>query len=189
MKMRYSKEPKYRKFVKAYGFLSFERKFEERSGKKLMDPATKTGIDAANIVKKYNNTVHKTIKMKPIDVTSGFHAEYNEDSNEKDPKCKVDDHVRISKYKNIFAKGYTQNWSEVVFVITIIKNTIPWTHATSDSKDEEIDGTFYEQELQKTNQKEFRMEKIIKRNGDKLFVKWKEYDSYFNSWIDKRDIV
>ena len=74
-----------------------------------------------NIVNKYNNTVHRTIKMKPIDITSDSYAEYNEDSNEKDPKFKVGDHVRISKYKNIFAKGYTQNWSEEVFVVSKIK--------------------------------------------------------------------
>ena len=66
-----------------------------------------------DIVNKYNNTVHRTIKMKPIDVTSDSYAEYNEDFNKKDPKFKVGDHVRISKYKNIFAKGYTPNWSVV----------------------------------------------------------------------------
>ena len=66
--------------------------------------------------------------MKPIDVTSDSYAEYNEDSNKKDPKFKVGDHVRISKYKNIFAKGYTQNWSEEVFVVNRIKNTVPWTY-------------------------------------------------------------
>ena len=70
---------------------------------------------------KYNNTVHRTIKMKPIDVTSDSCAEYNEDSNEKDPKFKVGDHVRISKYKNIFAKGYTKNWSEEVFLLEKLK--------------------------------------------------------------------
>ena len=68
-----------------------------------------------DIVDKYNNTVHKTIKMKPIDVTDDSYAEYNEDFNKKDPKFKVGDRVRISKYKNIFAKGYTPNWSEQVF--------------------------------------------------------------------------
>ena len=77
------------------------------------------------IVNKYNNTVHRSIKMKPTDVTSDVYAEYNEDSNEKDRKFKVGDHARISKYKNIFAKGYTQNWSEEVFFN--IKNTVPWT--------------------------------------------------------------
>ena len=69
-----------------------------------------------DIADKYNNTYHRTIKMKPIDVKSDSYAEYNVDSNEKDPKFQVGDHVRISKYKNIFAKGYTPNWSEDVFV-------------------------------------------------------------------------
>ena len=81
-----------------------------------------------DIVNKYNNTVHRSIKMKPVDLTSDFYAEYNEDSNEKDPKCKVGDHVRISKYKNTFAKGYTPNWSEEVFVVSKIKSTISWTY-------------------------------------------------------------
>ena len=77
-----------------------------------------------DIVKKYNNTVHETIKMKTIDVTSDSYAEYNEDSNENDPKIKVDDRIGISKYKNIFAKGYAQNWS-VDFFVSKIKNTVP----------------------------------------------------------------
>ena len=98
--------------------------------------------------------------------------------NDKDPKFKVGDHVRISKYKNIFAKGYTPNWSEEVFVIKKVKNTVPWTYVINDLNDEEIIGTFYEKELQKANQKEFRIEKVIKRKGDKLYVKWKGYNSY-----------
>ena len=102
-----------------------------------------------DIVNKYNNTVHRTIKMKPIDVTSDSYAEYNEDFNKKDPKFKVGDHVRISKYKNIFAKGYTPNWSEEVFIIPKIKNTVPWTYYISDLNNKHITGSFYEKELQK----------------------------------------
>ena len=84
------------------------------------------------IVDKYNNTSHRTTKMKTIDVTSDSHAEYNEDSNEKDPKFKVGDCVRISKDKNNFAKGCTQNWSkEEVYTISKIKNTNPWTYGIS----------------------------------------------------------
>ena len=79
-----------------------------------------------DIVNKYNNTVDRTIQMKLIDVTSDSYAEYSEDSNKKEPKFKVGDHVRVSKYKNIFAKGYTKNWSKV-FVVRKIKNTVPWT--------------------------------------------------------------
>ena len=70
--------------------------------------------------------------MKPIDVKSDSFAEYNEGSSEKDPKFKVGDHVRISKYKNTFAKGYAPNWSEEIFVIKQIKNTVPWTYVLSD---------------------------------------------------------
>ena len=104
-------------------------------------------FDVSNdVVNKYN-TVHRTIKMKAIDVTSDSYAEYNEDSNKKDPKFKVGDHARISKYKNIFAKGYTPNWSEEVFVVSKIKNTVPWTYVVSDLNGEEITGSFYEKEL------------------------------------------
>ena len=81
-----------------------------------------------NIVNKYNNFVHRSIKMKPIDVTSESYAKHNEDSNEKDPKFKIGDHVTISKYSNVFAKGYTQNLSEEVFIISKIKNTVLWTY-------------------------------------------------------------
>ena len=101
--------------------------------------------------------------MKSIDVTSDSYAEYNEDFNKKDPKFKVGDHVRISKYKNIFAKGYTPNWSEEVFVISKIKNAVPWTYVINDFNGEEITGSFYEKELQKTTQKEFRIEKVLKK--------------------------
>ena len=142
-----------------------------------------------DIVKKYNNTYHKTITMKPIDVGDDSFAEYNEESNEKDPKYKVDDHVRISKYKNIFSKGYAPNWSEEIFYVKKIKNTVPWTYVISDLNGEEIVGSFYEKELQKTDQKEFRIEKVIKKKGNKLYVKWKGYDNSFNIWIDKKDLI
>ena len=142
-----------------------------------------------DIVHNYTNIFHRTIKLKSIDIKPDFYAEYNVDSNEKEPKFQVDDRVRISKYKNIFAKGYTPNWSEEVFVISKIKNTVPWTYIISDLNGEEITGSFYEKELQKTNQKEFRIEKVLKRKGDKLYVKWKGYNNSFNSWIDKKDLV
>ena len=98
-----------------------------------------------NIVNKYNNMYHSTIKMKPVDVE--------------------------------------------FFVIKKVKNTVPSKYIIRDSKGEEIVGTFYEKELKKTNQKEFRVENVIKRKSDKSYVKWKGYDSSFNSWIDKKDIL
>ena len=118
----------------------------------------------------YNNTFHRTNKMKPVDVKDNTYINFKEEINDKDPKFKVGYHVRISKYKNIFAKGCTSNWSEEVFVVSKIKNTVPWTYVINDLNGEEIIGTFYEKELQKTNQKEFRIEKIVKRKGDKLYV-------------------
>ena len=137
----------------------------------------------------YHNTYHTAIKMKPIDVKDNAYINTDKKTNNKDPKFKVGDRVRISKYKNIFAKGYTPNWSEEVFVIKKVKNTVPWTYVINDLNGEEIMETFSEIELQKTNQEEFRIEKVIKRKGDKMYVKWKGYDNSFNSWIDKASLV
>ena len=81
-----------------------------------------------NIVDEYNNTKSRTIKMKPIDVKDNRYINIDKEFNDNDPKFKVGDHVRISKYKNIFAKGYTPNWSEEIFDIKEIKNTVPWTY-------------------------------------------------------------
>ena len=100
-----------------------------------------------DIVNEYNNTYHTTIKMKPIDVKDGTYINTDKKINNKHPKFKIGDHVRISKYKNIFAKGYTPNWSEEVFVIKKVKNTVPWTYVINDLNGEEIIGTFYEKEL------------------------------------------
>ena len=142
-----------------------------------------------DVVAKYNNTYHSSIKMKPKDVTDDSFVEYNEESNKKDPKFKIGNHVRISKYKNIFAKGYTPNWGEEIFVVKKIKNTVPRTYVINDLNGEEITGSFYERELQKTDQKKISIEKVIKKKGDKLFVKWKGYDNSFNRCIDKKDLV
>ena len=141
------------------------------------------------IVDEYNNICHRTIKMKPVAVKDDKYIDFKKEVNDRDPKFKVGDHARIFKYKNIFTKGYTPNWSEEVFVIGKIKNTVPWTYDINDLNGEDIIGTFYEKELQKTNQNEFRIEKVIKRKGDKLYVKWKGYDNSLNSWIDKKDLV
>ena len=133
-----------------------------------------------DIVDEYNNTYHRTIKMKPIGVKDNTCINIDKEVNDNDPKFKFGGHVRISKYQNIFAKGYTPNWSgEVVVIKKII-------HVINDLNSEEIIGTFYKKEMQKIDQQEFRIEKVIKRKGDKLYVKWKVYDNSFNSWIDKK---
>ena len=85
-----------------------------------------------DIVVEYNNTYHRTIKMKPVGVKDNTYIDSKKEVNDKDPKFKFSDHVRTSKYKNIFAKGYTPNWSEEAFVVSKIKNTIPWTYVIND---------------------------------------------------------
>ena len=126
--------------------------------------------------------------MKPVDIKPSTYINSGKEINDKGPKFKVGDIIRISKYKNIFSKGNVPNWSEKVFN-TKVKNTVSWTSVINDLNVEGIVGTFYEKESQKKNQKEFRIEKVIKRNGDKLYVKSKGYNNSFNSWIDKKDIV
>ena len=109
--------------------------------------------------------------------------------NNADPKFKIGDHVRISKYKNTFAKGYIPNWSEKIFVVSKIKNTVPWAYVINDLNGEQIIATFYKKELQATNQQEFRVEKVLKRKGNKLYVKRKGYNNSFKNWIDKKDVL
>ena len=116
-----------------------------------------------DIVDEYNNTYHRTIKMKAVDFKDNTYIDFAKEVNDKDPKFKVGDDVGISKYKIIFAKGYPPNWSEEVFVIKKVKNTVSWTYIINDLNGEEIIGTFYEKELQKTNQKEFRIEKVPRK--------------------------
>ena len=163
------------KSVVAKGFI---RALKSKIYKYMISISKNVYIDKLDdIVDEYNNTYHTKIKMKPIDVKDNTYINADKEIYNKDPKCKVGDHVRISKYKNIFAKGYMPNWSEEVFVIKKVKNIAPRTYVINDLNGEEITGTFYEEELQKTNQEEFRIEKVIRRKGDKLYVKWKGYNN------------
>ena len=130
-----------------------------------------------DIVGEHNNTYHRTIKMKPADVKDNTYIDFKKEVNNENLKFKIGDHVRISKYKNIFAKEYIPNWSEEVSVIEKTKNAVPCTYIINDLNGEEIIGTFYKKELQKTDEKEFRIEKVIKRKGNKLYFKWKGYDN------------
>ena len=106
-----------------------------------------------DIVNEYNNTKHNTIKMKPKDVGNNNKRVYIDEYNEKDSRFKVDDRVRISKFKNIFAKGYTPNWSNEIFIVDKINDTIPYTYNIKDLNGEEIIGSFYDRELQETKLK------------------------------------
>ena len=138
-----------------------------------------------DIVNEHNNKYHRRIKMKPIDVKYNTYIYSIKEVNDKDPNFQVGDHVRISKNKKIFTKEYTPNRSEDVFVIKELNNTVPSTYVINDlNGDEKTIGRFYEKELQKASQKEFRIEKVIKRKGSKLYIKWKGYDNTFNSWLE-----
>ena len=151
----------------------------------------------SDLVKEYNNTRHSSIKMTPVkaskkenelDVWRNLYPEHLEIYDIK-PKFSVGDKVRISKKKKTFEKGYTTRWTEEIFTIVEVKPTQPPTSKIADLNGEEIKGSFYEPELQKTNQEIFRIEKVIKRGKKKSLVKWKGYSDDFNSWVDNKDIV
>ena len=151
----------------------------------------------SDLVKEYNNTRHSSIKMTPIKASNKeneltvWRNLYRDRLKIRDinPKFSVGDKVRISKKKKTFEKGYTTRWTEEIFTIAEVQRTQPPTYKIVDLNGEEIKGTFYEPELQKTSQELFRIEKIIKRGKKKSLVKWKGYSDDFNSWVDNKDIV
>ena len=139
-----------------------------------------------DIVNKYIDTYHSTIKLISVNVKSSTYIDSSKEIDDQDSKYKIDYTVRISKYKNIFGKDYVPNQFQEVDVVKKIKNAVSLTYFISDLKSQQIVGTFYKKELQKTNEKEFRADKVIKRKSDKLYVKWKGYNSFVNSCIDKK---
>lgn len=146
------------------------------------------------LIDKYNNTKHSTIKMKPKDVKKRHEKKllntiYKYDEYLKKPKFSVGDSVRISKFKHLFEKGYTPNYGAEIFKIVRVAHTQPITYLLNDYQNNEIQGTFYEQELQKVKYPDiYLFEKIIRRQGNKLLVKWLGFDSSHNSWISENDI-
>ena len=150
-----------------------------------------------DLVREYNNTRHSSIKMRPTNVSKkenelrvwkNLYPDYLEIKH-INLNFYVGDRVRISKKKKTFEKGYTTRWTEDIFTIVEVKRTSPVTYRIADLNGEEIKGTFYEPELQKTSQELFRIEKVIKRGKKKSLLKWKGYSDDFNSWVDKKDIV
>ena len=128
----------------------FIRTLKTRIYKYMTSISKNVHIDKLDqIVNKQNNTYHRAIKMKPVDVKDNMYIELGKENNNKNLTFQVGYHVRISKYKNIFAKGQTPNWSEKVFIMKKVKNAVPWTYVISDLKCKEIVGTICEKELQK----------------------------------------
>lgn len=150
------------------------------------------------ILESYNHTKHRTTKFKPIDVNKSNEQVIKENilkthkhvSIPCKPKFKVGDYVRISRYKHNFEKGYTPNWSTELFTVKKINNTTPVTYHIQDQRKQPILGTFYEQELQKSNYPGvYLIEKVLKKKGSKLYVKWLGLSNSENSWIDKAALV
>ena len=174
------------------------RTMKEKMWKYFTDNNTYTYMDILpDLVNDYNNTRHSSIKMTPVEASKKkneltvWRNLYPDRLKIHDinPKFSVGDKVRISKKKKTFEKGYTTRWTEEIFTITKIKHASPVTYKIVDLNGEEIDGTFYEPELQKTSQQLFRIEKVIEKGKNKSLVKWKGYSDKFNSWIDNKDIV
>ena len=174
------------------------RTMKEKMNKYFSTKSTNVYIDQLpDLVKEYNNTRHSSIKMTPVKASKkenelkvwrNLYPEHLE-IRDINPKFSVGDKVRISKKKKTFEKGYTTRWTEEIFTIIKVKLTSPVTYKIADLNGEEIQGTFYEPELQKTSQELFRIEKVIKRGKKKSLVKWKGYSDDFNTWVDNKDIV
>lgn len=148
-----------------------------------------------DLIDTYNRKVHSTIKMPPIKVNSTneyklLNTAYNHIKIYKVSKFNVGDYVRISKYKHIFEKGYTPNWTTEIFKIKTVKNTYPTTYLLEDYRGNPIKGGFYDEELTKTQFSDiFLVEKVLKTRGEKAYVKWLGFSNQHNSWINKNEIL
>ena len=177
----------------------FNRSLKSEMWKKFTLNGNNKWIDILDdLVKKYNKRIHRTIKMRPIDVNKTNEREvldriratkYYKIRENKKPKFKIGDVVRISKEKNIFEKGYTPNWTTENFTITKIHLTTPFTYNIKDYRDNSIDGKFYEEELQKCKYPDtYLIERVIRKRGDRVLVKWLGFDDTHNQWINKSDL-
>ena len=208
----------YNKHVKALGIQLYSTENEEKSSvverwnrtmkekmfKYFSANSTRKYIDILDeMVNNYNNTKHSSIKMTPLEASDkknknrvwlNLNGSKGSNLNGKatnpvKPKFSVGDKVRITKKKKVFEKGYTPRWTEEVFTVFQVQYTDPPTYKISDHHGEEIQGTFYEQEMQKTNQDIFRIEKVIRKQKNKSFVKWYGYPDSFNSWVDNKELI
>lgn len=149
-----------------------------------------------SLISKYNNRKHRTIKMKPneVNITNEQHlldTVYKKIENVKrKPKFKIGDFVRLSKYKHIFEKGYTPNWTTEIFKIRTVQPTNPTTYLLRDLDGQDINGSVYSEELQLTEYPNlYLVEKIIRKKGNMVYVKWLGFDRKHNSWIKKANVL
>ena len=175
----------------------WNRTMKEKMFKYFSANSTRKYVNVLDeMVAKYNNTRHSSIKMTPVAASDKknehvvwmnlYGSKLAQDIN---IKFKIGDKVRITKKKGIFEKEYTPKWTEEVFTVSQVQYTDPPTYKITDYNGEEIQGTFYEQELQKTSQEIFRIEKVIRKRGNKSLVKWLGYPESFNSWVDNTSLI
>lgn len=174
----------------------FNRTLKTKMWKKLHFQGSYKWVNILHeIVDNYNNSKHSTIRMKPIDVKRSdenrlLSTVYNYKNSMHKPKFQLGDSVRISKFKSIFSKGYTPNWTSEIFRVFEIKYTQPVTYFIKDYQGNEIKGGFYGYELQKAMHPDvYLVERIIRSKGSKIYVKWLGFDQTHNSWIDRLDLV
>lgn len=176
----------------------FNRTLKNRMWKEFSFRGSYKWVDILqSLVDDYNHTKHRTIKMKPIDVVPSneqhlLNTVYSNTFPIRGVKAKFKsgDLVRISKYKHIFSKGYTPNWTTEIFRIKKVQPTNPVTYLLIDLEGHDIKGTVYPQELQLVKYPDlYLVEKIIRKKSDKLYVKWLGFDSKHNSWIFEKDVL
>lgn len=176
----------------------FNRTLKNRMWKEFSFRGSYKWIDILDsLVDDYNFTKHRTIKMRPADVKTSnerylLKTVYRSSFPLRRPKNKFKkgDSVRISKYKHIFAKGYTPNWTTEIFKIKTVQPTNPVTYLLVDHEGRDITGTVYAEELQSVKYPDlFLVEKVLRKKGDKVFVKWLGFESRFNSWINEKDVL
>ena len=149
----------------------------------------------SNLLDTYNKTTHRTIKMRPCDINRSnekflLSTVYNHIKIAHKPKYKIGDSVRINKYKHVFSKGYTPNWTTEIFTVKQIKYTNPTTYLLADYQGNPIKDGFYELELLKTAYPNvYLVEKILRKSGTKVFVKWLGFSNDHNTWINKNDVL
>ena len=184
--------------LKAVAIERFNRSLRELMMKKFIKSNNTVWYNILpELIKTYNNRYHRTIKDKPINVNKSNEKYiknnfYTYDVTNKKPKYKINDLVRISlKRRQLFYKPTSNvKWPEELFKIYKINKSNVITYQLKDINDEIVKGQFYEKELQLTKNaiEEYVIEKILKTKGNKIFVKWRNYDSSFNSWVNKSDI-
>lgn len=176
----------------------FNRTIQGKIMKYMHDKKTKRYIDVLpKLVKNYNTSYNRSIKLKPIDARKKeneplVYKNLYKEKVFKKPKFKVGDRVRLSKYRETFTRGYDPTHTEEIFIVSeILKSDYPITYRVKDLQGNEIKGSIYEAEMTKYNKKDdvYKIEKIIRKKGNKYFVKWLGYPDEFNSWVDKKDLV